>query len=419
MIHGEQSKELLNEYVEKLVAPITKRKDRLALYDHLKRKFDMNAGTASDIVCLKRDMAEFTAFQLFAIVYCLKRDDLGKFFTEEEIESLSNEKFEQTSVKFPLKLKLIQITDTQWIGGIDNITLMQWASARMFEYDPNQQRALQIIKHGEVEIRKPFVNRNAVREIKESMMNGTYIPDPITLNMTDEAIYSYDKTNCILTINEIPNGMFKLIDGYHRTIAMSEIYQADPDFRIQMQLQVVAFDSDTASAFVFQQDQKTFMKKVESDSYDPYSITSRIIARINRSPEFLLQNEIGRNGAKIDQAKLGKLIEYYWMTERITKTEQPVFITNTAKTIREKLNTILEQDADLLTNGFDDTQLFVVMFVIRKADIGAIAPAKLYSTYNNLINTITAEEKSYMTVNSQGKVRRKGVTILEEKVVVK
>ena len=108
----------------------------------------------------------------------------------------------------------------------------------MFEYDPNQQRALQIIKHGEVEIRKPFVNRNAVREIKESMMNGTYIPDPITLNMTDEAIYSYDETSCTLTINEIPNGMFKLIDGYHRTIAMSEIYQADQDFKIQMQLQL-------------------------------------------------------------------------------------------------------------------------------------------------------------------------------------
>ena len=287
----------------------------------------------------------------------------------------------------------------------------------MFEYDPNQQRALQIIKHGEVEIRKPFVNRNAVREIKESMMNGTYIPDPITLNMTDEAIYSYDETGCTLTINEIPNGMFKLIDGYHRTIAMSEIYQADQDFKIQMQLQVVAFDSDTASAFVFQLDQKTFMKKVESDSYDPYSITSRIIARINRSPEFLLQNEIGRNGAKIDQAKLGKLIEYYWMTERITKMEQPVFITNTAKTIREKLNTILEQDTALLTNGFDDTQLFVVMFVIHKADEGLIT--NLYQAYSNLINSLTAEEKTYMTVNSQGKVRRKGVTILEEKAVVK
>lgn len=77
MIHGERSRELLNEYVEKLVVPITKRKGRLALYDHLKLKFDMDAGTASDIVCLKRDMAEFTAFQLFAVVYCLKRNDLG------------------------------------------------------------------------------------------------------------------------------------------------------------------------------------------------------------------------------------------------------------------------------------------------------------------------------------------------------
>lgn len=129
------------------------------------------------------------------------------------------------------------------------------------------------------------------------MENGTYIPDAITLNMTDNAEYEYDNSSCTLSIYSLPRDMFNLIDGYHRTLAMSEIHQFNAEFNLPMELRVVAFSPEEATAFIFQQDQKTLMKKVVSDCYDPYSIVNRIITRVNRSPEFLMQNEIGRNGS--------------------------------------------------------------------------------------------------------------------------
>jgi len=88
--------------------------------------------------------------------------------------------------------------------------------------------------------------------------------------------------------------MFNLIDGYHRTLAMSEIHQFNAEFNLPMELRIVSFTRSEAEAFVFKQDQKTLMKKVGSDSYDPNTITNRIIVRINKSPEFLLQNENGK-----------------------------------------------------------------------------------------------------------------------------
>lgn len=100
---------------------------------------------------------------------------------------------ENETVTFPITIPMMQISDSQWIGATDLQQLMTLRKARMLNYDENEQRALQIIKKGETIIRKPFVNRKAVAEIRESMENGTYVSDAITLNMTDNADYSYDE----------------------------------------------------------------------------------------------------------------------------------------------------------------------------------------------------------------------------------
>ena len=90
-------------------------------------------------------------------------------------------------------------------------------------------------------------------------------------------------------------------------------------------------------------------------------------------------------------------------------------INSVATTIRKDLNVLLEKDTNLLTSGFDDAQLFVAMFVIREMSLedGSLG---VYVFYSSLMDGLTAEEKSYMTVNSKGKVRRKGLEILRNKV---
>lgn len=410
MLYGNKSKQDLDRYVEKLVSTITTRKSRRELYDHLKRKFDMPESVAADIVTLKKDMAEFTPFELFAIVYCVKKETLGKFFTEAEIQQLAETKMTVPKIKLPLQLQMLKVADNQWIGATDMAFIMKLREAQMLNYDENEQRALQIIKRGEIEIRKPFVSRKAVEEIREAMENGTYIPDAITLNMTDNAEYEYDNGSCTLSIYSLPRDMFNLIDGYHRTLAMSEINQFNPEFNLPMELRIVSFTRSEAEAFVFQQDQKTLMKKVVSDSYDPNTITNRIIVRINKSPEFLLQNEINRNGGKIDQARLAKLIAHYYLQDPVRKADQPKVITTIASELIKKFNELLEQVPELM-DGMNVQQLCVAMFVFSKP----IDAASYGEAFRYLLSDLSSEEKGSIIVDSFGRVRRKGINILEDK----
>lgn len=410
MLYGNKSKQDLDRYVEKLVSTITTRKSRRELYDHLKRKFDMPESVAADIVTLKKDMAEFTPFELFAVVYCIKKETLGKFFTEAEIQQLAGTKMTVPKIKLPLQLQMLKVADNQWIGATDMAFIMKLREAQMLNYDENEQRALQIIKRGEIEIRKPFVSRKAVEEIREAMENGTYIPDAITLNMTDSAEYEYDNSSCTLSIYSLPRDMFNLIDGYHRTLAMSEIHQFNAEFNLPMELRIVSFTRSEAEAFVFQQDQKTLMKKVVSDSYDPNTITNRIIVRINKSPEFLLQNEINRNGVKIDQTRLAKLIAHYYLQDPVRKADQPKVITTVASELIKKFNELLEQVPELM-DGMNIQQLCVAMFVFSKP----IDAASYGEAFRYLLSDLSSEEKSSIIVDSFGRVRRKGINILEDK----
>ena len=413
MLYGSKSKEELNTYVEKLIMEnVVTRKNHRDFYSHLKRKFNISESLAADIITFKKDMAEFTPFQLFAVVYCLKPEALPKFFTETEIANFSASKMEENeTITFPITIPMMQISDSQWIGATDLQQLMTLRKARMLNYDENEQRALQIIKKGETIIRKPFVNRKAVAEIRESMENGTYVSDAITLNMTDNADYSYDEKKHILTIHSLPKGMFNLIDGYHRTLAMSEINQFNPEFNLPMELRVVAFSPEEATAFIFQQDKKTLMKKVVSDSYDPYSIVNRIITRVNRSPEFLMQNEIGRNGSCIDMATLGKLIEAHYMKEKIKRENIPEFVRNTSIELIDKFNALITQIPSL-SSGFSDIQLFIAMYLFTKDKI----KTKDYGKIFNRLNNLSDEEKKYMKITDRGYVRRKGISILDEKL---
>ncbi len=200
---------------------------------------------------------------------------------------LSNEKFETTSIEFPITFTdMVEVAPDQWIGRITLKTLMNMKRHRLINYEEGEQRALRRTKSGSLEIWKPYASEKNVREIKELMESGNYIPDPITLNMPDGSEYSFEDHT--LTVYSLPKGMFDLDDGYHRYLAMSRICDFNPDFDYVMELRIVNFSNSKANAFIFQQDQKTPMKKVVSDSYDTNAVRNKIVARLNTDSESVL-----------------------------------------------------------------------------------------------------------------------------------
>jgi hypothetical protein len=287
---------------------------------------------------------------------------------------------------------------------------MRMKRARLLNYDENEQRALRRVKFGNTEIYKPYVNNRAVKEIKEAMLNGTYIPDIITLNLPDGSEYEYN--NGKLTIFSIPSGMFNLDDGYHRYLAMSQINDENREFDYPMELRIVNFDPGKATGFIFQQDQKTKMKKITSDTYNPNDIANKIATRINNDRLGCnIAGMIGRNNSNIDLGVFTKLITYFFIKNKPKKEEEMKFIISIQSELTTKFNLITSQD-DTFLGKYDDVMLFTVMYVFSSDN----NTENYVTNIRKVIDSIAEEEKRYFNISSSGVVRKKAVSIIENKL---
>lgn len=413
MLYGEKSRDDLNKYAEELFQTseiVQVKKNRRKLYTDLFKWFNMPTSIAEEMITFKRDIKEFTPFDIFCILYFVDKNSLSKFFTENEIAKLSKEKYIIEKADFPLVFKdMVQITDDQWIGKTTVQELMKLKRSRMLNYDENEQRALRRVKSGKEEIFKPFVSNKNVREIKEAMENGVYIPDPITLNMPEGSEYSF--SNNTLTIESMPNGMFNLDDGYHRYLAMSQIYDFNKDFDYPMELEIVNFSNTKANNFIFQKDQKTPMKKIVAATYNLNAIPNRIIQRINEDPTCNISHMIGRNQANIDAGVMSKLITTLFIPKDIKKDQEAKTIISIKNDLVKKFNKITEQDEKFL-GKYSDQMLFATMYIFS-TDINE---GKYAEAVNDVLDSLTDEESKILNVSTTNTIRRKAISILEEKL---
>ena len=414
MLYGDRSRQELEEYAEKLFAKSEVIKDRASrrnLYDELMDHFGLEVSVVDDMITFKRDIKEFTSFQIFCVIWFLDRKSLSKFFTEAEINALSKEKIEKETVDFPLILDpMVAITDDQWIGRVTLQTLMRWRNAQLLNYDENEQRALRRVKFGNVEVFKPYVNAKSVSEIRNAMESGSYIPDTITLNMGDGS--EYDFSNGKLTIYSLANNMFNLDDGYHRYLAMSQIHDFDKEFDFPMELRIVNFENSKATSFIFQQDQKTKMKKVVSDSYDVNAIQNKVATRLNNDRLGCnITGMIGRNSAAIDMGAFAKLIAYFFIREKPKKDEEMKYVIKLQNELTEKFNVLTTQDPIFLEK-YSDEMLVTTMYVFASD----IQPDDYAESIHRVVDNLNEDEKRIFKIPATGRIRKKAISIIEKKL---
>ena len=411
MLYGNKSREELNEYAEKVFRThkeVKNRKLRRNLFDEIENHFGINSATIDSMITFKRDIKEFTNFEIFAVMWFLDRDNLDKFFTQTEIDDFSHEKIVEEKIEFPLIFKnAIKITDNQFMISTDLQELMRYRRARMLNYDANEQRALRRVKFGKTEIYKPFVNNVSVGQIKDKILAGDYVPDPLTFNMGDDAEYSFDDGT--LVVSYITKGMFNLDDGYHRYLAMSQINDDDPKFNYPVVIQIVAFSNSKAVQFIYQQDQKNRMKKIVSDTYDLNAVPNLIVNRVNEDPGFALNGMIGRNHALINSAVLAKLVAYFYHTKSIKKSD--VKEINRIKTeLVNKFNIIAANDRFL--GAYDEPTLFAALYIFNSG-----IPKNTYiEVISSIVDNLTPVERRYFSIAPTGSVRRIAMNIKKEKI---
>ena len=352
-----RSRDSLNERIMLL---ISRAEERRSLYDALEEQFSMPISLAADICAGRELISEQNDFVAFAMISCLAPEDVKKYFTAEEIKAFSKQKFERQHFELPLVFDdMVQIAPDQWIGKITAKELMALKDAQVIKYNENTQRTMRRIVRGETRYYKIALNEKSVTEIKEALQSGAYIPDDITLNMPQETT-EFDFSKGKITINELDK--LDIIDGYHRYIAISRVMMENKDFDYPMELRLVSYSEEKAKQLIYQKDQKTKMRQVESNSLNQYNPANIVVDQLNSEPGSNIQGMINRNGGMISHADLAAFVGAFWFTNRkVTRKE----ILTVKKELQDKFNSYIASDLSLTNHTFTTKEIAAITYCFR------------------------------------------------------
>ena len=262
------------------------------------KKYGVPRNISADILNgTKKVDSQFLGF-VFANV--LDEHLVNEFFTDSEIAVWKSSKY-QVDVLTEIKLPMLQVAPDQWIGATDLRTLIQIDDHHLMRYNENTQRVLRkkTYANGD-EVYEPYINQQAVSQIYKLLENETYIPNTITFNVIDPDLIEYRNGTFIMEGYQKDTPIFDILDGYHRFRAMKRMHLTNPDFNYPMELRIVSFSEERAKQFIWQEDQKTKMRRIDSKVFNQAAPENRIIRELNDSGPF--RGLLTTTGKTIDTA---------------------------------------------------------------------------------------------------------------------
>lgn len=197
------------------------------------------------------------------------------YFTNTEIDRWKNYKEEDTSAKkiYPIVIPNVQILgDKIWQTKMTAQELNTLEEQNMLIYNFKTQRNPKITAAGE----RINIDVQKVKEIKESLINGTQFPDSIKLNIlrTGEERISYDQKREQLIIDE--GSIINIFDGYHRKTANSLALEENPDLQFTWSIIIVNFTERQAHDYMVQIDKQKPIKKEYIQQMD-YNLPENLV----------------------------------------------------------------------------------------------------------------------------------------------
>ena len=352
----------------------------------ISEKYNIPIDMLSDLFTFRKGLSEVSVLVVFAITDIIAENQLSTYFTQSEIDTFSVTKFDVGERVKTLSFKMLQVADDQWIGITDVKSLMYMRDCQIIHYNGDTQRALQhVIRHGN-EILQPFLNLAAVTAISEQYSKNEFIPNTITLNLPEETEYEYSDKNCELTIYDIDH--LDITDGYHRYVAMGTVFDNSVDFNYPVELRITRFSTVRAQQFIYQEDQKTKMRKLDSKFYNPTNYGNMIVRKLDENSN--LRGKINNKDGLIDAPFLAEYVNKVW------KPKSNKEVVEFSKTIRERLNLFTEEYTDYLERKWTRQEIMVVFYGIY-SDI----PLKYYADFIDHVS------KNYPEIGTMTIVRKK------------
>jgi hypothetical protein len=368
----------------------------------LEEKYNIPINLSSDIIGLRKDLSECDAFTLFAMTDITYNSLVKGYFTDREIKTFTTHKVKSKKIKFPIKLEMFQVTPDQWIGVSSVKFLMQLRDAQYINYNADTQRALEIIVRGGREIFRPYVDVKAVKEIEEAYESRTFIPNTISFNINqDDEKADFEFKDNVLTIYEIT--AFDIFDGYHRYLGMGRNYDRDNSFDYPTELRITNFSVSKAKQFIYQEDHKTKMKKVNREAYNQQNAGNLICDRINTNSSFNLYGEINLAGGRINYGELSSAINAFFLDNKKAERKEIIRLSNLLIT---ELNGFTEEFDEYLDRKWERFEIYEIIY--------GLSQAYSYSAIKAAINNTDKDHKKTINYYISGVSKKRLINALEE-----
>lgn len=356
----------------------------IKIREYMYEKYNISTGTTMDMIA-RNILGSQTEFVLFCLIdgidYANETNHKKEFFTEIEINRYLTERLENDTIKFPIRIKCIQVASDQWIGATDTKFFMDLRKAQLIKYNANAQRVMKRIIKGESILFKLVPNKIAIKAIRVLMQKGMYIPTTITLNIPydSDAVFYYDDKEMELVVKDIKS--FDISDGYHRFLAMCEESDVNNKFNYPMEIRVINFTDEKTKQFIYQEDQKTKMAKGNSNAMNMSRPSNNVIDKLNEMSTFEFKGQIGLNEGTINYAALSDVIEYFYFSTK--KEYSNIDIRNARDDVKEKLNALAEYDQKYITKILGKKELALIFYIFNQENDLEKACKIIDSSFNN------------------------------------
>lgn len=224
----------------------------------------------------------------------------------EEYKSILNAQDERQA-RFPLEFeKCLQVNDEQYVTTISIKEINELYSLNILNYDHNTQRDPRIKTKDNKIVREIKLNRSSVKQIKNLLLQGRFIPNAMTWNVksnNESDVWDYDEDNQLFVVKKYG---FNIIDGWHRLVAITQAITENKNLEIIFPLYIMVFNDEKAQSYIAQEDKRNKIDPNYSRSLDNTKFENRVIKSLNSDPDFVFYNKMVAVGS--GKFNLGKAI---------------------------------------------------------------------------------------------------------------
>ncbi|MDD4779158.1 MAG: hypothetical protein PHT02_00945 [Tissierellia bacterium] len=216
------------------------------------------------------------------------------YFLPEEIETANKLKREIELPKDYIEINnILQVADDQWVTVMSYQQIAELFADGKVRYNKETQRNTVYKEYNNKIIEAININKISVKEIKDLMLHGLFIPNMLTFNILatgEEKFEINDRNKSIKVYSDLDS-----IDGFHRNLSLIESIVENSKIKANFIVNITNFNVDKCHRFIVQEDKRNKIDKKYIQTINVESLENKIVKTLNERSDSELMGKITTN----------------------------------------------------------------------------------------------------------------------------